>query len=193
MNHTLSDSQLEAMIKSAVNSSGPLPPDEKFSQLISALRELQERRKAAMDGEPYGYVHQSVYEQSGSCGLSNDHEAYRDSKTHIPLYRHAQQPVVPDGNFYTETQKKVLLEAANVLVTRKPTVTHGYLIREVGRIAIRALGRPQPAPVVPDVMEPTIEAIKRILPTSNPDEYAACIGADMWNACRATMLNGGRS
>ncbi|MDH8576203.1 hypothetical protein QIH29_27695, partial [Klebsiella pneumoniae] len=41
----------------------------------------------------------------------------------------------------------------------------------------------QPAPVVLDVMEPTIEAIKRILPTSNPDEYAACIGADMWNAC----------
>ncbi|MSE43192.1 hypothetical protein GKF92_23240, partial [Escherichia coli] len=46
MNHTLSDSQLEKMIKSAVNSSGPLPPDEKFSQLVSALRELQELRKA---------------------------------------------------------------------------------------------------------------------------------------------------
>ncbi|MHB4857070.1 DUF551 domain-containing protein [Klebsiella pneumoniae] len=45
----------------------------------------------------------------------------------------------------------------------------------------------QPALVVPDVVEPTIEAIKRILPTSNPDEYAACIGADMWNACRAAM------
>ncbi|EPR8379717.1 hypothetical protein R0E42_001370 [Klebsiella variicola] len=50
MNHTLNDSQLEEMIKSAVNSSGPLPPDEKFSLLISALRELQERRKA--DSEP---------------------------------------------------------------------------------------------------------------------------------------------
>ncbi|MBE0114579.1 hypothetical protein FOT85_22650 [Klebsiella michiganensis] len=52
---------------------------------------------------------------------------------------------------------------------------------------------PQPEPVVPDVMEPTIEAIKRILPTSNPDEYAACIGADMWNACRAAMLQTGNS
>ena len=49
----------------------------------------------------------------------------------------------------------------------------------------------QPVPVVPDVMEPTIEAIKRILPTSNPDDYAACIGADMWNACRAAMLQAG--
>lgn len=46
-----------------------------------------------------------------------------------------------------------------------------------------------PAPVsVPDAIEPTVEAIKRILPTSNPDGYAACIGADMWNACRAAML-----
>ncbi|HFI7433951.1 TPA: hypothetical protein ACGR33_003509 [Escherichia coli] len=46
-----------------------------------------------------------------------------------------------------------------------------------------------PAPVfMPDEMEPTVKAIKRVLPTSNPDEYAACIGADMWNACRAAML-----
>lgn len=46
-----------------------------------------------------------------------------------------------------------------------------------------------PAPVsVPTEIEPTVEAIKRVLPTSNPDEYAACIGADMWNACRAAMF-----
>ncbi|VAG26206.1 Protein of uncharacterised function (DUF551) [Enterobacter ludwigii] len=43
---------------------------------------------------------------------------------------------------------------------------------------------------VPDEIEPAVEAIKRVLPTSNPDEYAACIGADMWNACRAAMLHG---
>ena len=42
---------------------------------------------------------------------------------------------------------------------------------------------------VPDEIEPTIEAIKNILPTANPDEYAACVGADMWNACRAAALN----
>ncbi|WP_455872120.1 hypothetical protein [Serratia proteamaculans] len=45
-----------------------------------------------------------------------------------------------------------------------------------------------PAPAVPDAIEPTYEAIKAILPTANPDEYACCIGADMWNACRAAML-----
>ncbi|HFZ7708053.1 TPA: DUF551 domain-containing protein [Salmonella enterica subsp. enterica serovar Virchow] len=48
-------------------------------------------------------------------------------------------------------------------------------------------GRPR-APVVPPAIEPDYKVIKSILPTANPDEYACCIAADMWNACRATML-----
>lgn len=48
----------------------------------------------------------------------------------------------------------------------------------------------QPAPVVPPAIEPDYEVIKIILPTANPDEYACCIAADMWNACRAAMLQG---
>ncbi|EPZ0123797.1 hypothetical protein ACXIK0_001157 [Klebsiella pneumoniae] len=90
MNHKLSDSQLEEMIKSAVNSSGPLPPDEKFSQLVSALRELQERRKAAMDSEPYGFTDGDrrgmIYKPEHSDRLSEP----------VPVYRHAQPaPAVP--------------------------------------------------------------------------------------------------
>ncbi|EIN8656089.1 TPA: DUF551 domain-containing protein [Citrobacter freundii] len=46
----------------------------------------------------------------------------------------------------------------------------------------------QPVPVVPPAIEPDYEVIKAILPTSNPDEYACCIAADMWNACRSAML-----
>ncbi|MGH2623943.1 MAG: DUF551 domain-containing protein [Sphingobacterium sp.] len=45
-----------------------------------------------------------------------------------------------------------------------------------------------PLPAVPEEIEPTYEAIKAILPTANPDDYACCVGADMWNACRAAML-----
>lgn len=45
-----------------------------------------------------------------------------------------------------------------------------------------------PAPVVPAEIEPDYEVIKAILPTANPDEYACCIAADMWNARRAAML-----
>ncbi|ELO78599.1 TPA: hypothetical protein JEL63_003375 [Salmonella enterica subsp. enterica serovar Enteritidis] len=50
-----------------------------------------------------------------------------------------------------------------------------------------------PAPVVPDAIKPDYEVIKAILPTANPDEYACCVAADMWNACRAAMLQGGKS
>ncbi|ENQ6155459.1 DUF550 domain-containing protein [Salmonella enterica subsp. enterica serovar Carrau] len=48
----------------------------------------------------------------------------------------------------------------------------------------------QPVPVVPPAIEPDYKVIKSILPTANPDEYACCIAADMWNACRAAMLQG---
>ncbi|MCU2432361.1 hypothetical protein [Enterobacter kobei] len=41
---------MDSLIKSAVNSSGPLPPCEKFSQIISALRELRELRAAMLQG-----------------------------------------------------------------------------------------------------------------------------------------------
>ncbi len=58
------------------------------------LRELLDRRERDKQ-EPYGYVHQSLYEECGSSGLSNDHEAYRDgSTTHIPLYTAPPAPVV---------------------------------------------------------------------------------------------------
>ncbi|EPH3085618.1 TPA: rRNA adenine N-6-methyltransferase family protein [Klebsiella variicola subsp. variicola] len=95
MNHTLSDSQLEAMIKSAVNSSGPLPPDEKFSQLISALRELQERRKA--DSEPVAEV-VSIYGDPEAFGEREIRPlvGIQQMPYGTKLYRHAQQPVVPE-------------------------------------------------------------------------------------------------
>lgn len=51
-----------------------------------------------------------------------------------------------------------------------------------------------PAPAfLPPAIEPDYDVIKGILPTANPDEYACCIGADMWNDCRAAMLKGAKS
>lgn len=92
-----SDLQLEEMIKSAVNSSGPLPPDEKFSLLISALRELQERRKAAMDSEPVAWTDEAELRDvdRGGCGYLftvNPVTPHADERRIILLYRHAQQP-----------------------------------------------------------------------------------------------------
>lgn len=96
MNHTLSDSQLEEMIKSAVNSSAPLPPDEKFSQLISALRELQERRKA--DSEPVAEV-VSIYGDPEAFGEREIRPlvGIQQMPYGTKLYRHVQPaPVVPE-------------------------------------------------------------------------------------------------
>ncbi|HDZ1952037.1 TPA: hypothetical protein RRY44_002324 [Klebsiella pneumoniae] len=175
MNHTLSDSQLEAMIKSAVNSSGPLPPDEKFSQLISALRELQECRKAALDSEPvaYGLIFRNM------DGVLNN---YINTNT-VFATREKAEGYGKGGN-YEERSDGGLEWVPNAALD--PVVIPLYRHAQPASVV-------PVVPVVPDVMEPTIEAIKRILPTSNPDEYAACIGADMWNACRAAMLIGGRS
>ncbi|EPY6802065.1 MULTISPECIES: hypothetical protein [Klebsiella pneumoniae complex] len=96
MNHTLSDSQLEEMIKSAVNSSAPLPPDEKFSQLISALRELQERRKA--DSAPVAEV-VSIYGDPEAFGEREIRPlvGIQQMPYGTKLYRHVQPaPVVPE-------------------------------------------------------------------------------------------------
>lgn len=41
---------------------------------------------------------------------------------------------------------------------------------------------------LPTMCSPTPEAIKEILPESNPDEYAAMVASDMWNLCRETMI-----
>lgn len=57
--------------------------------------EAELARRDAAAGEPYGYVHKSLYEAVGSTGLSNDHEAYRDSPTHIALYTAAQPAALP--------------------------------------------------------------------------------------------------
>ena len=126
MNHTLSDSLLEAMIKSAVNSSGPLPPDEKFSQLVSALRELQERRKAAMDSEPVAwsngcnksvpaalrYLAEKPRPRGGESSFNTAHlyQLAREIElmAEAPLYRHAQQPVVPDAYVRDESGRMML-------------------------------------------------------------------------------------
>lgn len=58
--------------------------------------ELARIALASLEAEPYGYVHKAAYEEVGSCGLSNDHEAYRDSSTHIAVYTAPPAPVVPD-------------------------------------------------------------------------------------------------
>ncbi|EPT7106076.1 hypothetical protein ORL43_15575 [Klebsiella michiganensis] len=73
-----------------------------MSDAIKPLRELQERRKAAMDSEPVAWLaiyHGEVYDEA--IGITRsvveaqaDHYGWESALTEIiPLYRHAQQPV----------------------------------------------------------------------------------------------------
>ncbi|HHD7944308.1 TPA: hypothetical protein ACOXLU_004535 [Salmonella enterica] len=99
-----------------------------------------------------------------------------------------------------EQQKQILIDTANHVISRDNTSPYSENLRELARIALSALknaplalsdnqGRPR-ALVVPPAIEPDYKVIKGILPTANPDEYACCIAADMWNACRADMFQG---
>ncbi|MEA4491931.1 DUF551 domain-containing protein [Klebsiella pneumoniae] len=164
---------------------------------IEILKRVARMALAAMDSEPVAYIDKQwtlvYYVPPMSMGL----------KIGDKLYRHAQ----PAPEHPEVLPCSVLLEPGLRFGKgiKTSTMLAGLARRAVHESDMAALSPEeraefqariedfkaliaQPAPVVPDVMEPTIEAIKRILPTSNPDEYAACIGADMWNACRAAML-----
>lgn len=168
--------------------------------------ELQERRKA--DSEPVATLDvQSRRPDGNKFALVFSSAAHKLPDDVYFLYRHAQQPVVPatlpcsvelkpgliiGKGCKTETLLTALRHRADYNADIDAMTPEERAEHDASIEAFKAM-LPQPAPVVPDVMEPTIEAIKRILPTSNPDEYAACIGADMWNACRAAMLQAGNS
>jgi hypothetical protein len=75
----------------------PFGLDVDDSNTLAALRIALASREA----EPYGYVHKAAYELAGSCGLSSDHEAYRDSSTHIAVYTTPPAPApVPDRSVF---------------------------------------------------------------------------------------------
>ncbi|MCU2432478.1 DUF551 domain-containing protein, partial [Enterobacter kobei] len=78
--------QLDSLIKSAVNSSGPLPPCEKFSQIISALRELRELRAAMLHGA-----------ENPESPTTIQPAPALDSSPKIAESPSGNSPVIPDG------------------------------------------------------------------------------------------------
>lgn len=164
---------------------------------IEILKRVARMALAAMDSEPVAYIDKQwtlvYYVPPMSMGLKIGDKLYRHAQ---PAPEHPEvlpcsvllEPGLRFGKgIKTSTMLADLARRAvheSDMAALSPEERAEFQARIEDFKALIA----QPAPVVPDVMEPTIEAIKRILPTSNPDEYAACIGADMWNACRAAML-----
>lgn len=102
--NNITNEQLDGLIKSAVNSSGPLPPDEKFSQIISALRELRDLRTAMLQGaEPVTTANKLPFEQwlsqqTGTidveCGCVMTEVFFHWLRV---AYEAGNYPVIPDG------------------------------------------------------------------------------------------------
>lgn len=87
----------------------PFGLDEDDSNTLAALRIALASREA----EPYGYVHKAAYEQAGSCGLSNDHEAYSDSLSHIAVY------TTPPAAVFPRDLEEIIFTIVNAMADEK--------------------------------------------------------------------------
>lgn len=124
--------------------------------------ELARIAMASLEAKPVRYLNKF----SGVCvTLEQQSNAADDVAVYMPLYTAPPVPVQVDIEMLASALKNAPLAPSD------------------------NQGRPR-APVVPPAIEPDYKVIKSILPTANPDEYACCIAADMWNACRAAMLQG---
>ncbi|EPD4815597.1 hypothetical protein ACSAK4_001708 [Salmonella enterica subsp. enterica serovar Newport] len=120
------------------------------------------RALVSLDAEPVRYLNKF----SGTCvTLEQQSNAADDVAVYMPLYAAPPVPVQVDIEILASALKNAPLAPSD------------------------NQGRPR-APVVPPAIEPDYKVIKSILPTTNPDEYACCIAADMWNACSSAILQG---
>lgn len=107
--------------------------------VVDAIKGLEELLMSrGLSSKPYGYVHKAIYEQSGSCGLSNDHETYADSDTHIALYTAPPSPqsskmsgIMPDYEGVAMTQRECYMagkEAGLAEARKSPVIPDGYVL-----------------------------------------------------------------
>ncbi|EHI7573166.1 hypothetical protein J9T05_001761 [Salmonella enterica] len=173
------------------------------------LRELARIALASLEAEPIGAFHIADQQVGGTSDYIKDGEWPIDNGV-IEVYAAPPAPVVPEKlpcsvelkpgliigkGCKTETLLTALRRRADYYAKIDAFTPEERAEHDASIEAFKAMlptpadsqGRPR-APVVPPAIEPDYKVIKSILPTANPDEYACCIAADMWNACRATML-----
>lgn len=139
----------------------------------SALVELQERRKAAMDSEPVAYAWVS---RSGKKHLTRcEPEQWRDAVIVTPLHRHAQP--APELAAIVERLNLSGYEYEGGEVT--PQNAAAIVDTLLQQLDDAVQGRnAQPAPVVPAVSDDIGEIRVGRLPTMNQDDYPGL--GDWW-------------
>lgn len=168
-------------------------------------RELARIALASLTAEPVAWMCED--EEGREYNSSNEFSCGRFG---VPLYAAPPAPVVPEKlpcsvelkpgliigkGCKTETLLTALRRRADYYAKIDAFTPEERAEHDASIEAFKAMlptpadsqGRPR-APVVPPAIEPDYKVIKSILPTANPDEYACCIAADMWNACRDAML-----
>lgn len=167
-----------------------------FTSIRDGLEEELELARialASLDAEPVAWTSEGALAEvyCGETGVIGPKYIVGD----VSLYRHAQ-PVSVDKEFIPKNLDKAL-GVVGVALPESKEEFNFQIERWIQRLIDRVIRyadefKEQPTPVVPPAIEPDYKVIKSILPTANPDEYACCIAADMWNACRAAMLQGGQ-
>ncbi|EJK0523176.1 protein Eaa [Salmonella enterica] len=166
-------------------------PGVEEAQLDAAIFKIA---LASLEAEPIGAFHIEDQQVSGTTDYIKDGEWPIDNGV-IEVY--AAPPAPVDKEFIPKNLDKAL-GVVGVALPESKEEFNFQIERWIQRLIDRVIRyadefKEQPAPVVPPAIEPDYKVIKSILPTANPDEYACCIAADMWNACRSAMLNGGKS
>ncbi|EJF5651973.1 hypothetical protein M8X13_003999 [Salmonella enterica] len=155
-----------------------------FTSIRDGLEEelkLAEIALASLEAEPVAYIFKHP---AGELFWALTDKSNKCQNDVIPVY--AVPPASVTGIYDDVLNIIGLLENNEWAEHCTSTVLGSLLESEITRL----VSKEQPAPVVPPAIEPDYKVIKSILPTANPDEYACCIAADMWNACRAAMLKG---
>lgn len=157
--------------------------------------ELSRMALAALDSEPVAYMYRDNLHSYARFSMESkignwspeDINEYEISET--PLYRHAQQPVVPE----TAHSSVIAEQLANVLSDMKVTDHQRAVINcAVDRLnnVAQLLQLSPSALLVPEILDyQGAKELYNYLMTE--EETNATVNA--WNACRAAMLNGGKS
>ncbi|HIF2613419.1 TPA: DUF551 domain-containing protein [Salmonella enterica] len=176
----------------------------------SEQRELARIALASLTAKPIAHTSQYGIDRMIRDNAELLVQAHGGNAYEIPLYTTPPAPIVPEKlpcsvelkpgliigkGCKTETLLTALRRRADYYAKIDAFTPEERAEHDASIEAFKAMlptpadsqGRPR-APVVPPAIEPDYKVIKSILPTANPDEYACCIAADMWNACRATML-----
>ncbi|MGQ4595456.1 hypothetical protein ACUIG4_26545 [Raoultella ornithinolytica] len=152
---------------------------------MAMAAELQERRKAAIDSEPVAYMY------DGEDGREyNGHNEFSGGGKGIPLYRHAQPAqVVPETAHSSVIAEQLAHVLSDMKVTDHQRAVISCAVDRLNNVA-QLLQLSPSALLVPEILDyQGAKELYNYLMTE--EETNATVNA--WNACRAAMLNGGKS